>query len=422
LNLICRPKADKTNSNSKINPVPKPQPRTPVKIRECIPYNLPVNTIVKRVFLLLILLLTIATAMASKQTQHYVRPGDTVAINCDEEGALNKQYTVSKDGFVIMQYVGAVQIAGLTEEGAAIKIGQALVTERILPKATVGVQVVSSKQAGISYSGAVANNGLAQPQPGMRLSDIVALAQPTAQANLQRVRVVTAAGNEIVVNYAAFDGVDTVNNPQVLVGDSVFFDPITAKTPRQPSTQAIGQQGQGGPLFSADQQPFYTPLDNPGPAPTPVQNPTPTPAQSNHPTYQQPNQNQNQNQLTPVPSHQGGGDGYRDHDQDHGSVTVQGAVESPTQVPFHPGMTVSIAIAHAGGFLKDSDADNVKIDEKVDGHVRSVSINVNDIQKGFAGDRMLLPGDVIEVPFKHRRGTNFIKIAGIVILGLILIH
>jgi protein involved in polysaccharide export with SLBB domain len=389
----------------------------------CFPNNPSVNTIVKRPLLFIVLLLTIATAMATKQTRHYVRPGDTVSINCDEEGALNKQYTVSRDGFVIMQYVGAVQIAGLTEEGAAIKIGQALVSERILPKATVGVQVVGSKRGGISYSGAVNNSGLAQPQNGMRLSDVVQLAQPTSQANMQRVRVVTAAGNEIVVNYAAFDGTDMVNNPEILVGDSVFFDTAPTQAPVQPQAQPMSQQGQAptqGAPYSPNQDPYYTPTDNPGPTqtpyPAPIQNQSQNPNQNQTP-YQTPNTTLT---TTPTPTHtyQGGGDGF----QGQGVITVQGAVESPTQVPFHNGMTISIAIAHAGGFLKDSDADNVRLHEKVDGQVRSTSINVNDIQKGFSGDRLLLPGDVIDVPFKHRHGSNFIRVAGIVILGLILIH
>lgn len=330
--------------------------------------------------------LVACAAFGSGQAKKYVRPNDVVTVNCAEEPAISKDYTITRDGFIIMQYAGAVRVGGLTETAAANKISQALVKERILPTATVTLQVDSSKLGVISYIGAVTNSGALAPHPGMRLSDVVKAAQPTSDANLQHVRIVTYAGNVFVVNFAAYDGANNVNNPEVLNGDTVCFD-SNSQSPVQPGP--TGSTPTPNPVQQGTQ---------PVPAPTPIQHPTqPT-------TYPEPQ---------PEPTH------HPDR-----TIIVQGAVASPGPVAFHAGITLTEAIQEAGGLYHDSDLGNVTVQRKIDGQIRTYRANVEDIQKGMAGDIALRANDLVDVPGRgHGVGiSKQVKIGALVLLALIILH
>lgn len=343
-----------------------------------------VSSNVKAALAILILFSSFLAAVAGIQ-HRVIKPNDVVAVTCDEETSLNKQYTITKDGFIVMPYAGAVHIGGLTEETAAARIGQALVSERIVQRASVTCQIVSSTAGLITYSGAIQNAGSMSPKDGLRLSDVVQAAHPMPNANMARVRVVTAAGNQFLVNYTAFDGVDTANNPLLRAGDNIFFDAMPG------SSQGVQPVQQGG--TPGGQAPVSPPAAQ-HQLPTPIPQPT-HPQQPSQPPFQAPRY-----------------------------VTVMGAVASPQQVPFSEGLTVVGAINAAGGLLKDSDSAHVTVDRKIDGRVHELKENVADVQKGLAGDMALRANDAIEVPkIGHHRGMdNRLKIAGVVILGLILLR
>jgi len=324
-------------------------------------------------------------AFGSGQAKRYVRPNDVVTVNCVEEPAISKDYNITRDGFIIMQYAGAVRIGGMTEMDAATKIAQALVSERILASATVTVHVDSSRAGAISFMGAAQNSGTIAPRSGMRLSDVVKTAQPTPDANMEHVRIVTYAGNVFIVNFAAYDGINNVNNPEVLSGDTVCFD-STNQTPMQPAPTGPA------PVPAPTQQPYQ-----PTPTPAPAQYPAPAPA----PSHQQPQ-----------------------HEYHGRTVIVQGAVQSPGSVQFQDGLTLTGAIQEAGGLYKDSDLGDVTVQRKIDGQVRTYRANVSDIQRGMAGDIALRPNDLVDVPGRGHNGgiSKQVKIGALVILALIILH
>jgi protein involved in polysaccharide export with SLBB domain len=310
-----------------------------------------------------------------------VKANDQVSIYCDEEAALNREYTITKDGFIVMRFVGAIQVAGMTEEAAAGKIAQALVDEKILQKASVELNVLASKSGVISYSGAVQNSGSIPPKAGFHLSDLVQIAKPIPNANLQKVKITTAAGNEFIVNYAAFTGADNLNNPELRSGDSVFFDYTNQPAPiQQPMQQPIQQQ----PHFEPEHH-----ADNPRPL---------------EPTHQEP-----QRVLTEPEKLE--------------YVEVMGAVEKSRTIRFEPGMTLSQAIERCG-ILKDSDLRNVRVDRKIDGDVRTYREDISRVHGGFSGDFPLRGGDIIHVPEQgHSRGpSRAVKIGAMILLGLLILH
>lgn len=174
-----------------------------------------------RVLTGLLLLLGVVVA-ASAQTR-VVKPGDKVTLTCEEEPSLNREYTLTKDGLILLSFVGAVRVGGLTEKEAGDKIAEQLVAQKILRKATVTLRLTAPPAAPVKYSGAVTNTGETPHSETLRLSDVVRLSQPTDVADLEKVEITSAIGEKIVVNFALYQGVNDAYNPLLKPGDSIFF-------------------------------------------------------------------------------------------------------------------------------------------------------------------------------------------------------
>ncbi|HSQ24248.1 MAG TPA: SLBB domain-containing protein, partial [Pyrinomonadaceae bacterium] len=80
-------------------------------------------------------------------------------------------------------------------------------------------------------------------------------------------------------------------------------------------------------------------------------------------------------------------------------VYVVGNVYSPKSLPLREPITVSRAIAMAGGPLRDSKTDKVRIVRQVGGGGQSeIFVNLNAIAQKKAEDLQLQPNDIVEVP------------------------
>lgn len=80
-------------------------------------------------------------------------------------------------------------------------------------------------------------------------------------------------------------------------------------------------------------------------------------------------------------------------------VYVVGNVYSPKALPLREPITVSRAIAMAGGPLRDSKTDHVRIVRQAGGGSQSeMYVNLNAIAQKKAEDLMLKPNDIVEVP------------------------
>jgi polysaccharide export outer membrane protein len=84
-------------------------------------------------------------------------------------------------------------------------------------------------------------------------------------------------------------------------------------------------------------------------------------------------------------------------------VTVVGAVSFPRTLPYQDGMTLSAAIAGAGGTYKDSYWNKVAIVRGSWSKAHIAIVNYEDIVKGRAADVPLEPRDIIHVPLKPWR-------------------
>ena len=124
----------------------------------------------RRAISLLLVLVVACMAFAGDQGRK-VKPGDVVTVRCDEEATLNKQYTIDKSGFIMLPMVGALQIGGLNESDASAKIQNALVEEKILPKATVKFKIDEPMLQNPSM------------KPAMAIPAVAMIPNPTMSAN-----------------------------------------------------------------------------------------------------------------------------------------------------------------------------------------------------------------------------------------------
>jgi polysaccharide export outer membrane protein len=79
-------------------------------------------------------------------------------------------------------------------------------------------------------------------------------------------------------------------------------------------------------------------------------------------------------------------------------INVLGAVGQPQAVPFRTRLTVTRAIADAGGFTRDSYLDRVIIVRGSTGSPRAGMVDVRAIAEGRRADVLLRPKDIVYVP------------------------
>src|SRR5688500_4759823 len=164
--------------------------------------------------LLICLLVAITTVAAVAQTT--ILPKDVVELKCVEDPTLDGEYTISDQGMILVQYIGAVSVEGLTAQAAAAKVASELVAQQILRKATVTIRIKTEARPEISVGGAVTRGGTRPWRIGIRLADALEWATPTSVADLAAIRITGRSGQTRSVDRSRND------NPELQPGDQVF--------------------------------------------------------------------------------------------------------------------------------------------------------------------------------------------------------
>ncbi len=357
-----------------------------------------------RAFLSAVLLL-LGFAFAGAQSA-LIAPGDRVSLSCEEEPSLNRDYTITEEGLILVDFLGAVKVAGLSEEQAADRLAARLVEDRVLRKATVRVRVVRSRPSSVRFVGAVQRSGETPLTDGMRLSDVVAIASPTEAADLARVSIRSKDGKTALVDFAQNQPGKNDNNPLLKDGDEVSF-PVKAKPDEVTVLGSVVTPGAapfekgmtarkaiakvGG--FTSQADLVHVQLAREG-----AEEQTLDLSNAGFDT-----------ELRPGDKLVVGVLDVRRY------VKVVGAVNAPGSVPFVPGMTLREAIKAAGGLRRDARESGVKVVRT--GERRPITVDLAPIRQGLRGDVALTADDRIEVPQAKKRGASFLKAAGIA-LGL----
>lgn len=337
-------------------------------------------------------LLALTAGMAIAQDK-MIRANDKVKVVCEEEPALNRDYIVTKDGFILMSFIGAVKIVGLNEAQASDRIEEELLRQRILKRASVTVTLLTSETLPVRFSGAVKNPGELPWREGLRLSDIANQAKPLATADLEKVRIESRLGVISIVNFSRFEGSNMTFNPLIQAGDFVFFSLVTRETkafvlgavakPGAVETKA-GMTLKQAIMAAGDVLPEANPdrvrLTRPGQKEVVLSMRT-----SDAQTAIQPGDRILVEAIS------------RDK-----IIIVMGGVKSPGSFGFTEGVTLSRAIQMAGGLSDNVKAGKVKLTRRAGERTQVRDVDLKRILEGFQGDIVLQPGDRIDVPMPKR--------------------
>ncbi len=390
--------------------------------RVCEPSDLSVTTM-RKLFCLIPLLLFVACLGIAQDATRKIAPLDKLKVTCAEESLITKTYKVSKDGMILVDFLGAVDVQGLTEKEAADKLSQKLVADRILRNATVTVAVVGgssdtgttkpveqgttdptkttqpteTKPLVVHVTGALGHAGDTEFKDGLKLSDVLKGASPTSDADLAKVKVTSADGTVTEV-----DARDPAGDVTLKAGDTVSVPELVKPQPFEVTVLggvkkpgAVTLLGQGTVAQAIEQAGGFTPL-----------------AAKKRVRVERDGQ-----ELQTLDFSAPGTDlVLRANDrvmvdvvEQRSFVEVQGAVRNPGFFVVEDGMKLSQLIAAAGGILPKGRADRVQV---TSGTEKPREVNFMDIEQGFMGDVPIRPGDKVVVPGPKGPNVAPFRVAG----------
>jgi protein involved in polysaccharide export with SLBB domain len=346
--------------------------------------------------------------------QERIQPGTVLEIKCVEEPSLNGDYVVNENGFVLLQFVGAIEVKGLAEAEAARRIADELIRQQILRRATVTVRIVRGalpplEPPPVTVAGAVGQPGEVKWRNGLRLAEAIRQAKPSVVADLSRVRITHPDGSIEVVNFLNYVEGTNQANPLLQPGDSIFIPVQMAAqdvtvlgavvkpgvVPFKPGMtirQAI--DAAGGPRADADTRKVSIRFAAGGEATIDLSTKDAERKVEAGDHIVVP--------LKPATQY----------------ILVRGAVARPGSMPWEPGMTLKVALRDSAP-IRDAQIQRVRIQRKdASGKVRVIEANFERILSGQNADIPLQAGDIVEVPYpiERRQGTDFTTIIGIGIL------
>lgn len=170
--------------------------------------------------------------------------GDRVRVTVFRNPELTTEARVSERGTILFPMVGEVEVAGLTPDQAAQRIGDKLRAGRYVvnPEVTVSTMQVNSRQ--VSVLGSVVKPGrYAIDSTNMRLTDFLASAGGIAPTGSDRVTILTNRNGrpeKVEVDVAEiFRNGDLTHNISLQPGDTIFVE-------RAPMVYVYGEVQKGG--------------------------------------------------------------------------------------------------------------------------------------------------------------------------------
>lgn len=175
----------------------------------------------------LLLALAMAAAAAAGESRETLGPGDTVRVTVFQNPELGGELRLTERGSIVMPLIGEITIAGQSPVEAGATIAAQLARGRYLVDPHVSVALIEVRSRQVSVLGQVARPGQYPiEQPGLRLTDLLALAGGITEGGSDRVvAIITRDGGprrlEIDVAQMYRTG-DMTANFDVQAGDSVF--------------------------------------------------------------------------------------------------------------------------------------------------------------------------------------------------------
>lgn len=330
----------------------------------------------------------LATAVFVAAQARLIAAGDTIKVSCAEEAALNREYKVTSDGVVVMDFLGVVAVVGLTEEQAAERIQKRLLDDRILRKATVTVRLVGAPTAPVQPEPAKPEPAKPEPAKPEPAKPEPEKPKPAQQEPAKQPRPST--DSDVATKHPVKAVVQTT--------------PASQKDPEKPGPEnasarvsvmgAVEQPGAIEPGADATVRTVIAAAGGLKPAADPSQvvvesaDGTRRVLDLRDPAIDAPVGPGDKVTVAVVPGRQ--------------YVEIDGAVRSPGFLVHGERLTLLKAVEMAGGALPWAKLDVVEV---VSPEPRSKPriVNVREIVQGFRGDVLLAPGEKVVVPGKRSR-------------------
>lgn len=347
----------------------------------------------KRFLAVLCLLPSLVLAQEAK-----IAPADVLLLTCEEEPTLNKEYTVTSQGAILVDFLGAVFVKDMTEKQAAESIKGRLLNERILREATVKIKIVSRQNDPILFSGAVKVTGRKDYISGLRLSDIVRTSQPTESADLKRIEVKSRSGGVLIFDFTSFDPATNENNPLLKPGDEIVF-----RNKKDPGTIVVlgGVGNPGGVTYESGLTIRKAIAKCGGFSSLAVLSRVRLEQQGKPPVYFDLSK---QEIDAPVME---GDRIFVETSEQRKYIMVSGAVKSGGFIELKQGMTLSKAVVAAGGVTVAAEEGRVLLTRA--GTLQAIKYDLRQIQGGGTSDPVLLAGDKVTVATKKRGNNEAVK-------------
>lgn len=349
------------------------------------------------------LLVSVLGAVAVAQDA--ILPRDVVELKCVEDPALNGEYTITETGLILLQYIGAVEVQGLTPQRAAAKIANELVAQQILRTATVTITIKSEARPAVSVTGAVKIGGNVPWRVGMRLQDALNAAEPTPVADLAKITITAVTGGVRTADAAK----PQPDNPELQPGDRVF---IPLKVGGGEVTVLGSVSRPGLQRYRSGMTVMEAIMEAGGYRADADRNRVTLRFASGDSRVLDMNLAESNVVLSP-------GDSVlvpQRNPQDQ--VYVRGAISKPGLLSYRPGLKISEVVKDAGP-VEGAKLDRVKILRKGDaGTTETIVVNMLKVMRAEATDEPLIAGDIVEVPYP---GKSFGLREGLQVASLLLL-
>jgi len=354
--------------------------------------------VLSRIFsLLMMMLVVVGTAFGQPVT---IKPGDTIQLICAEESSINHDYKVTSDGLILVDFLGAVKISGLTETQAADKIAKQLLDEKILKKATISLKLINPEVKTVKFGGTVAYEAETPWKADMKLSDVIKLAELKPEADLSNIQIKSESGAVKLADFTKNE------DPTLAPGDVITFfaktgtTPVTPIKPTDPNipvtpgpTAQVTLVGKvtlpGNYDLAANMTVRELIIKCGGFTEGADLNAITLERAGAKRTLRLPADNDFVLQAGDVIT-------IDQRSVPKTFVIVEGSVRRPGRIEINEGTKLSEVVKLAGGFMEGARQDKIKIFST--GNEKPREINFEDIVLGYRGDIELQAGQTIEIP------------------------
>jgi protein involved in polysaccharide export with SLBB domain len=360
--------------------------------------------VLSRIFALLMMMLVVVGFAQAQPV--LIKPGDTIQLICAEESSINHDYKVTSDGLILVDFLGAVKIGGLTETQAADKVAKQLLDEKILKKATISIKLINPEIKTVKFGGTVAYEAETPWRANMKLSDVIHLAELKPDADLTNIQIKSESGAVKIADFSKDE------DPLLAPGDSITFfakkgsvptipvdptnptNPTNPNIPVQPGTTAqvtlVGKVTLPGNYDLTSNMTVRELIVKCGGFTEGADlNAITLERAGAKRTLRLPADNDFALQAGDIIT-------IDQRTRPKTFVIVEGSVHRPGRIEINEGTKLSEVIKLAGGFMDGARQDRIKIFSTANEKPRE--INFEDIILGYRGDLEMQPGQTIEIP------------------------